>query len=53
MVLICKNHPGQNFKYKLEESFWFRVTETKQYVFKNLLKKIYYFPAWLIAMFLL
>jgi hypothetical protein len=28
---ICKNHTGQNFKYKLEDSFWFiRVTETKQ-----------------------
>ncbi len=39
MFLLCKNHTGQYFKYKLEESFWFRVTETKQCVFKNFTEK--------------
>jgi len=32
MLVIPKNHTLQNFKYNLEESLWFKVIKTKQYM---------------------
>ncbi len=46
MFVTPKNHTRKIFKYELEESFWFRVIETKQcHVFKNILENIYCFLA--------
>jgi hypothetical protein len=44
MFVTPQNHTRQNFKYELEESFWFRAIETKKLAcVQKLLEKIYYF----------